>query len=76
LHAADESRSLYFTRPTLATCIAAREDQMESASKVFDLVVTGAITPRIRHRYVLLDASASHRDLESGETSGSSILLP
>jgi NADPH:quinone reductase-like Zn-dependent oxidoreductase len=66
----------YFTRPTLASYAASREDLLESAARVFDLVVKGAITPRICYRYALLDAAAAHQDLESGGTSGSSILLP
>ncbi len=39
--------SLYYTRPTLATYIAAREDLVASAAAVFDLVAKGVITPQI-----------------------------
>jgi NADPH2:quinone reductase len=68
--------SLYFTRPTLATYIAAREDLVASAAKVFDMVVRGVVTPSIGQRYALMDAATAHRDLEAGRTSGSSILMP
>ena len=49
--------SLYYTRPTLATYIAAREDLVASAAAVFDLVARGIITPRIGQRYALTDAA-------------------
>jgi NADPH:quinone reductase len=68
--------SLYYTRPTLATYIAAREDLVASAAAVFDLVAKGVITPQIGQRYTLANAAQAHRDLEAGATRGSSILLP
>jgi NADPH:quinone reductase len=68
--------SLYFTRPTLATYIAAREDLVASAARVFDMVVRKVVTPSIGQRYAMADAVAAHRDLEAGRTSGSSILIP
>lgn len=68
--------SLYYTRPTLATYIAAREDLVASAAAVFDLVRKGVITPQVGQRYALADAAKAHRDLEAGQTRGSSILMP
>ena len=68
--------SLYYTRPTLATYIAAREDLVASAAAVFELVRKGVITPQIGQRYALADAAQAHRDLEAGRTRGSSILMP
>ena len=68
--------SLYFTRPTLQTYIAKREDLVHSAKAVFDLVSSGAIKVKIGQRFALKDASAAHRALEAGETVGSSILIP
>jgi NADPH2:quinone reductase len=68
--------SLYYTRPTLATYIAAREDLVASAAAVFDLVRKGIITPQVGQRYALADAAKAHRDLEAGQTRGSSILMP
>jgi NADPH:quinone reductase len=67
--------SLYYTRPTLATYIAAREDLVASAASVFDLVAKGVITPQIGQRYALADAAQAHRDLEAGKTQGSSLLM-
>jgi len=68
--------SLYYTRPTLATYIAAREDLLASAAAVFDLVGKRIVTPRIGQHYALADAAKAHRDLEAGTTRGSSVLLP
>ncbi len=68
--------SLYFTRPTLATYIAAREDLESSASAVFDKVARGVIKVEIGQRYALEDAVKAHGDLEAGRTSGSTIIVP
>lgn len=68
--------SLYFTRPSIATYNAAREDLVASADAVFDLVGKGALKVLINQRYPLADAARAHADLEAGRTSGSSILLP
>lgn len=68
--------SLYFTRPTLATYTSAREDLVHSASAVFDLLTTGALTVHIGARYRLADAARAHADLEAGKTVGSSLLIP
>jgi len=66
--------SLYFTRPTLATYIAAREDLEASASAVFDMIARGAIKVEIGQRYTLDEAVKAHEDLEAGRTSGSSVI--
>ncbi len=68
--------SLYFTRPTLVTYTAAREELVASANAVFDLVKRGVLKPNVRQRYALGDAAKAHADLEAGRTTGSSILVP
>jgi NADPH:quinone reductase len=68
--------SLYFTRPTIVTYTATREELLASASAVFDLVARGVLNPSIRQRYPLTEAARAHADLEGGRTSGASILLP
>ena len=68
--------SLYFTRPTLVTYTAAREDLVASAAAVFDLVTRGVLTVHIGARYPLADAARAHADLEAGKTVGSSLLIP
>jgi NADPH2:quinone reductase len=68
--------SLYFTRPTLVTYTASTEDLRHSASAVFDLFAKGALKITINQRYALADVAKAHADLESGRTSGSSVLIP
>jgi NADPH:quinone reductase len=68
--------SLYYTRPTLATYIASREDLVASAAAVMDLTLKKVITPQIGQRYKLSDAAKAHRELEAGTTRGSTILMP
>ena len=68
--------SLYFTRPTLVTYVAAREELIASATAVFDMVTRGAVTAHIGARYPLAEAARAHADLEAGRTTGSSLLVP
>ena len=68
--------SLYFTRPTLVTYTASREDLVASATAVFDMLKKGAIKVHIGARYPLAEAARAHADLEAGKTVGSSLLVP
>ena len=68
--------SLYFTRPTLVTYTATREDLVASSTAVFDLIKRDVIKVPIGARYPLTDAARAHTDLEGGKTVGSSILTP
>jgi NADPH:quinone reductase-like Zn-dependent oxidoreductase len=66
--------SLFFTRPTLMTYTASREDLLASANDLFDAVLTGKVKIEIQQRYPLADAAQAHRDLESRKTSGKLLL--
>jgi NADPH2:quinone reductase len=68
--------SLYFTRPTLVTYTASTAELRDSAQAVFDLVAQGALNVSIHQRYALSDIARAHAELESGRTTGSSILIP
>ena len=68
--------SLYFCRPTLVNYVATREDLLASASAVFELVQSGVLTVNVNQTYQLADIATAHRDLESGSTSGSSVIVP
>jgi len=68
--------SLYFCRPTLANYIASREDLLASAAEVFRLVEDKVLNVNINQTYAMSDIVRAHRELESGATSGSSIILP
>lgn len=67
--------SLFFTRPTLMTYTARREDLVACANDLFDAVAKG-VKIEINQRYALKDAAQAHRDLEARKTTGSTILLP
>lgn len=66
--------SLYFTRPTLMTYTAKREDLVASANDLFAAVEKG-VKIEIHQRYALKDAAQAHSDLEARKTTGSTIFL-
>ena len=68
--------SLYVTRPTLMTYNAKREDLVNSAQQLFNMVGSGKINITINARYALKDAAQAHKDLESRKTTGSTLLMP
>lgn len=68
--------SLYFTRPTLANYIASREDLVHSASETFRLMKEGVLSVNINQRFALSDVVAAHDAIESGDTTGSTIITP
>ena len=66
--------SLYITRPTLVDYMAARDDMLNSARQVFDLLEKGVLSVTIGQRYAFDNVVQAHRDLEAGATQGSSII--
>jgi NADPH2:quinone reductase len=68
--------SLFLTRPTLATYIAAREDLVSAAEELFEVLRRGAVKVQIGQTYPLKDAARAHRELEQRKTTGSSLLIP
>ena len=68
--------SLYFTRPTLVTYTAARADLEACAAAVFGLIEKGILKVTVNHRYALGAVATAHADLESGRTTGSSVIIP
>lgn len=68
--------SLYFTRPTLVTYTAFREELIASATALFTMLKRGAVKVHVGARYPLEDAARAHADLEAGKTVGSSLLIP
>ena len=68
--------SLYFTRPTLLTYVARREDLEASSAKVFELLAKGVLRISINQRYSLEEAARAHADLAAGRTTGASVLIP
>lgn len=68
--------SLYLTRPALGTYTQKREDLLESAAALFDVLDSGAVTVPINHTWPLAEAGAAHRALEARQTTGSCLLMP
>jgi len=68
--------SLYFCRPTLANYVAERDDFVSSASKVFEMVKSGAINVDIGQTCPLSQIVEIHKEFEVGNTTGSTVLIP
>ena len=68
--------SLFATRATLNTYAAKRADLLAIANELFAVVASGAVKIPINQTYALRDAAKAHRDLESRNTTGASILVP
>lgn len=67
--------SLFLTRPSLKDYVATREELLESARALFEVVGSGAVRIEITRR-PLKDAAEVHRDLEGRRTTGSTVLVP
>ena len=67
--------SLYFTRPTLMTYGANRDDLLHSSSRVFNMIEENKINLTINTDYKLSEVVKAHRDLESRKTVGSIVMI-
>lgn len=67
--------SLYFTRPTLNTYTASREDLEKSARALFGAVKKG-VKIRVDQTFALKDTAKAHTALESRKTTGSTVIVP
>jgi len=68
--------SLFFTRPTLFSYIAKRQDLEHTAQELFDVVLSGKVKIGINQTFALRDVAEAHRALEQRRTTGSTVLLP
>ncbi|MCA0432469.1 MAG: quinone oxidoreductase [Proteobacteria bacterium] len=68
--------SLYVTRPTLGSYVAADAEFKETAAEVVAMVASGKVKIAINQRYALAQAAQAHRDLEARKTTGTTILIP
>lgn len=68
--------SLFFTRPSIMTYIAKRQDLLNSAEELFEVVKAGAVRISVNQSYPLKDVAKAHKDLEARKTTGSTILVP
>ena len=69
-------RSLFLTRPGLPDYTARREDLIQSAWELFEVLGKGIVDVKIERRFPLADAADAHRELEARKTTGSTILVP
>ena len=68
--------SLFLTRPSFFHYIGTREELVTSATRLFEVVASGAVKIEVGQSYALRDAAAAHRDLEGRKTTGSTVLIP
>ncbi len=68
--------SLFMTRPTLMHYTAKREDLVQSANELFEVVGSGAVKIEVHQTYPLAEAAQAQQDLEARKTTGSTVLLP
>ncbi len=71
-----EKGSLFLTRPTLGDYKKIHGEYLLGAMEMLNHVMQGKIKIHIGQSYYLADAASAHRDLESRNTIGSTILIP
>ena len=71
-----QSKSLFFTRPTMKDYYTNRTEVVEGAEELFKQVKSGKIKIKIFKEYNLIQAKQAHIDLESRKINGPAILLP
>lgn len=67
--------SLFITRPAIMHYVAKRADLEATANELFDVIAQGILKANIAREYPLRDAVAAHQAIESGTTTGASILV-
>ncbi|RMF02817.1 MAG: quinone oxidoreductase, partial [Alphaproteobacteria bacterium] len=68
--------SLFITRPAIMHYVAKRTDLEATAAELFEALEQGVVRADISREYALADAVRAHEAIESGTTTGASILLP
>jgi NADPH2:quinone reductase len=66
--------SLFLTRPTLMHYTEKTQELRDSATALFERVLTGDIRIEVNQRFPLAEAAVAHRALEARETTGSTTL--
>ncbi|RAN35295.1 quinone oxidoreductase family protein [Hyphomonas pacifica] len=68
--------SLVMTRPTLFSFIQTPESLARGASLLFSALKAGTLKADIGQRFPLTDAAKAHEAIESGTTTGATVLIP
>ncbi|OHV24786.1 quinone oxidoreductase [Rhizobium sp. RMa-01] len=76
LAALAQKGSLFATRPTLFTYIAARQELIDSAKTLFDVVQSNKVRINVNQTYPLREVGRAHADLETRKTTGTTLLIP
>ena len=71
-----QSKSLFFTRPTIGHYFTNRNELQTAANEIFEKVKFGKIKIKISKEYKLEDAKQAHKDLEARKLIGPAILIP
>ena len=71
-----QSKSLFFTRPTIGHYFSNRKELQAGADEIFEKVKFGKIKIKISKEYKLEDAKQAHKDLEARKLIGPAILIP
>ena len=66
--------SLFFTRPTLMTYAAERNDLVKSSDRVFNMLLSKKVKLHINSSYLLSNVIKAHEDLEARRTYGSIVM--
>jgi len=70
-----QSKSLFFTRPTMKDYYVTRDEVTEGARKLFEQIKFGKIKIKIFKEYNLAEAKQAHLDLESRKINGPAIFV-
>ncbi|RUM25356.1 quinone oxidoreductase [Rhizobium vallis] len=76
LSALAQRGSLFATRPTLFTYVAARQELIDSANALFDVVQSNKVRINVNQTYPLREVGRAHADLEARKTTGTTLLIP
>jgi NADPH2:quinone reductase len=68
--------SLYLTSAAFYWHMRTREELLDRAADLFEMVLGGAVKIAVNQRYALADVAQAHRDMESRATTGMSVLIP
>ncbi|MFL1482831.1 NADPH:quinone reductase [Marinobacter sp. LN3S78] len=72
----NQKGSLFVTRPSLAGYADTRPRFEAMCGELFEMLASGAIKADINQRFPLAEAAKAHEALASGQTTGSTVLLP
>jgi len=70
-----QTKSLFFTRPTMKDYYTTRNEVVEGANKLFEQIKFGKIKIKIFKEYKLAEAKQAHLDLESRKINGPAIFV-